>query len=379
LKKREKLEKIKNFCEVVLLSKKRKYFIKINYGSKFKIFNELIGKLKKKIFFSFLKSSSENTKTLQNLSVNILNLKKNLEKNRLLILKNKIFKLYTYKIISRFLYFLNKKFYEKALKPGFKILLENILKEQLQSSYYEGRRKNKFKKEIKLTSLSYKFKSSKLKAGVTSENNKILYNIHALPIFMKILSKGDTHRIKEFLNNLKINSTKSKIQEKLIYLPNLITAKHAFFAKLCKNCDNFEKLENFQNRICNLMRRSSLHKILKMLKQTNRITKLMHFLKVIDKNKFFSELLLRKEIFSKLAFQCKINKISRQKLSTLYKSFYFSYLDTVNVIFNDQEHKKEYEEIRKRMIGNNHIKYSSTSDKVISDEITCKLETKNEP
>ena len=377
LKKTENLKKLNKFFEIVSLNKKRKYFVKINYGGKLKHFNNLIAKLRIKIFFSILVSKSENGKNLEEFSENIIKLTKSLERNRLLILKNKIFKLYTYKIYSRFLNFLNKKFYERALKPGFKTFMENILKEQIQTSYYEGRRKNKLKKEIKLTQLSYKFKSTKLQAGVTSGNNNISYNIHALPMFMKIVSRGDAQIVKEFFKYLKTNSTVSKIGEKLNYLPNLITARQAFFDNLCKNCDNCEKLEKFQNRMGNLMKRSSLHKILKMLKQANRITKLMYFLKVIDKNKKFSELVFRKEIFSKLTLHCKINKITRQKLSTLYKSFYMSYLETTSTIFNDQELKKEYEEIRKRMIGKNHIRYSSKSDDMTSEEITCKLETIN--
>lgn len=308
---------LKNFFQILKLNvfiKNTENFFKLKIFKKFKIFSLKINKLLK------LKSSKDlNDNYLFELNLNHF--------------KIKLFELFVFKTLKIFLDKINSLFLSNSNLLKFKKMFINnlnLIKESLSLYKYCNKLKGSYKRKIKSKEYKYSEKSKKSKLSEIFKifNTKTRIYYHSTPILLKAINVLKNFNLKFAFDNLKFAQTKNLLKNKLIFL----IKRHlwnAFLNQLTIKVNLFNNNEMKVNSLFKLLKVNYLLKLKTEIKEFNKINKLIYLLKVtfmhksIIKNKFLTN------IFKKWLFNAKLNKLTREKVSMLYKNMHLSYLNMV--------------------------------------------------
>ena len=285
-------------------------------------------------FLKKLKEFAKQRGKNENLAIDLIDAKKNLEPQKRNNLIKKLFKVYAYKVLNKLFETLEKIQQDnlEPLKKEFLDKLFNNLKRKAERSYNDSKRGviNPTKKQT-----SFRLKKPIL---LQSDQKKKLIYVSLLPSLFKYINNKILEQKQEGFDALKRERNAHKFCE--------LYKKWAEKQELKPKKELVDKLRRIYRRavtegplllkLFKILRRESIRRILKHSKKTNKVLGMMYVTRMlvmqreIAKQRFLRQLIRR---WRYIAFS---KKLALNKMKTIYKNLHMTYLEISNSLFGDE-------------------------------------------
>ena len=269
-----------------------------------------------------------------NLALDLIDAKRNLEPQKRNNLIKKLFKVYAYKVLNKLFYNLEKLRENNAepLKKEFLDLLFNNLKKKAERSYTDRKENETIPKNIKT---SFRLKKPTL---LESDRKKKLIYVALLPSLFKYINNKILREKEDAYDSIKKKSNANKFCD--------LYKRWAQKQELGPKKELVDKLKNIYKRVISegplllklfkILRRESIRRIFKNSRKIRKVmgmiyvTRLLVMEREIAKERFLRQLIRRWRYitFSK--------KLAMNKMKTIYKNLHMTYLEMANTLFGDE-------------------------------------------
>ena len=305
------------------------------------IINKLMTNINKIRALSFLhkiKNKGEKNNLYNNLSNNLINAKDDFIYQNSKLITEKIYKLYYYTIISKFLNHLDK--IQKAIK-----------KESIEDFFDRLYQLTISKAEYKYTKLSQINKEPIIHRGVhmikklrkipeikkDKKTNKVIIYRGLIPSFVKYMNKllkKNNYEIFEKIKNKNLGYQFTKLLKSFAKEQNIPdkedlvdSLKYYVYMKLSKISDS--------NKLYYLIRKSIIHKIFTISKTTGNLCRLYYLINMILTHRNIAKDRWILKIIKRWRFITFVKKMAEKKMELMYKNLHVTYLEMADSVLKD--------------------------------------------
>jgi hypothetical protein len=288
---------------------------------------------------SFAKEDKKNT----DLSKDLTKAYEELSKENNNKFMNRLYKIYSYKILDNFMNKLSDMQLKKSLGPKSefmnKLNLIAINDKEFGYNYI-----NKVDRQPKIKNLQFKKKEKEITEKDLLENkiksNVIAFNI-IIPELLDYLNDIFIKRKKEVYNLIKLKARNEMVVK---YIKQYVNKKYLpdkkQFYDILKTNQRIQLTEGpLQAKLFTLLRRKVLNTIFDPddVDELSRLLNILKLFKITEVNKELAEERWLRTLIRKWRFLAFSKTMSKRKLAYLYKHFHVNYLEMANNVFGEQD------------------------------------------
>ena len=287
-------------------------------------------------FLRKIKEEGKNNDLYNNLSNDLVDTKDDLLYKFKVPIMNKIYRMYTYKVLSNLFKYLERN-QKRNIKPNVKDFFKKLYKITIRKNeYFSGKEitLETYPKIIKGMNFHLKsrpklkkaqndgqiIKYRKLAPSLVKYINRI-FKLRKFDIFDKIKYNTDGNK---FGKLLKLFAKKTQILDKEDLIDNL---KYNVYIKYTKS--------NSSNKLYYLVRKAIIRKILNISKTTGSISRLLHLVNITLTHRNIKDDRWLLKLIKKWRFITFVKKMALKKMELIYKDLHVTYLEMADNVLNE--------------------------------------------
>ena len=289
-------------------------------------------------FLKKIKNKGEKQNLYNNLSNNLINAKDDMINKNSKLITEKIYKMYFYTIISKFVDYLSK-IQNSNKKVSIEEFFDRLYQLTLSKAEYKYTKQSQLDKEPMIfRGVQISKKSNKNpKEKNDKKMNKVIVYRGLVPNFVKYLNKIFKRRNYEifekiknknlgyqFTKLLKSFAKESNIPDKEDLVDSL---KYYVYMKLSKISDS--------NKLYNLIRKAIIRKILMVSKSTGNLCRLYHLVNMTLTHKYIAKDRWILKIIKRWRFITFVKKMAERKMELMYKNLHVTYLEMADSVLKE--------------------------------------------
>ena len=297
-----------------------------------------IEKIRALNFLRNLKNKGKKDNLYRNLTNNLIDAKDDLTNQNKKLIKEKIFKMYFYSIISNLFNHL-----DQILKSNTNKYKEDFFQKlydlNISKAKYNYSKQSQFEKEPNIHPgiQIYKISRKIPKIKIDKKSHKIITYRGLVPYLTKYLDKilkNRNYEIFDILKNHNLGDKFCKLLKSYAYKNNIPdkedlvdSLKYYVYMKLSKI--------SYSNKLYNLIRKSIINKIFIISKSTGNLARLYHLVNITITHKNIAKDRWILKLIKRWRFITFVKKMAQKKMELMYKDLHVTYLEMADSVLND--------------------------------------------